>query len=54
MRSKELSPWRSVSSRFVHKMGRQHQVYDIQGVANLDYFDFYRKFTYTSTRVVST
>ena len=29
-------------------MGREHQVYDIQGVANLDYFDLYRKFTYTA------
>ena len=29
-------------------MGRQHQVYDIKGVANLDYFDLYRKFTYTA------
>ena len=45
---KRLSPWRSVSSRRIYKMGREHQVYDIQGVANLDYFDLYRKFTYTA------
>ena len=45
---KRLSPWRSVHSRYVYKMGRQHQVYDIQGVANLDYFDLYRKFTYSA------
>ena len=25
-----------------------HQLYDIQGVAHLDYFDLYRKFTYTA------
>ena len=30
------------------KMGRKHQVYDIQGVSALDYFDLYRKFTYTN------
>ena len=29
-------------------MGRRHQLYDIQGVAHLDYFDLYRKFTYTA------
>ena len=45
---KRMSPWRNVSSRYVYKMGRQHQVYDIQGVAHLDYFDLYRKFTYTA------
>ena len=28
-------------------MGRNHQVYDIQGIAALDYFDLYRKFTYS-------
>ena len=45
---KRLSPWRSVHSREVFQMGRKHQVYEIQGVAHLDYFDLYRKFTYTS------
>ena len=45
---KRLSPWKSVNGRNIFKMGRTHQVYDIQGVANLDYLDLYRKFTYTS------
>ena len=45
---KRLSPWGNVSSRSVYKMGRSHQVYDIQGVAHLDFFDLYRKFTYTN------
>ena len=45
---KRLSPWKNVSSRSVFKMGRSHQLYDIQGVAHLDYFDLYRKFTYTA------
>ena len=26
----------------------KHQVYDIQGVSHLDFYDLYRKFTYTS------
>ena len=45
---KRLSPWRGVFSRSVYKMGRAHQVYDIQGIAHLDFFDLYRKFTYTN------
>ena len=45
---KRLSPWGNVSSRDIFQMGRKHQVYDIQGVSHLDYFDLYRKFTYTS------
>ena len=45
---KRLSPWRSVHDREVFKMGRRHQVYDIQGIAALDYLDLYRKFTYTA------
>ena len=45
---KRLSPWRSVQSREMFQMGRKHQLYDIQGIAHLDYFDLYRKFTYTN------
>ena len=45
---KRLSPWGSVQSRDIYKMGRNHQTYNIQGVAALDYFDLYRKFTYTA------
>ena len=43
-----LSPWGNVSDREVYQMGRRHQVYDIQGISHLDYFDLYRKFTYTN------
>ena len=45
---KRLSPWGSVSSRDMYSQGRNHQLYDIQGVAHLDYYDLYRKFTYTN------
>ena len=45
---KRLSPWKSVTSRNVYTMGRSHQIVEIQGVAHLDYFDLYRKFTYTN------
>ena len=45
---KRLSPWGGVQDREVYQMGRRHQTYNIQGVAALDYFDLYRKFTYTA------
>ena len=45
---KRLSPWQNVFSKNVFSMGRDHQIYEIQGVAALDYFDLYRKFTYTN------
>ena len=45
---RRLSPWKNISARSVFKMGRSHQLYDIQGIAHLDYFDLYRKFTYTA------
>ena len=45
---KRLSPWGGVYDREVYKMGRRHQVYNIQGIAALDYFDLYRKFTYSA------
>jgi len=45
---KRLSPWKNVFSREVYQMGRTHQVYTLDGIAALDYFDLYRKFTYTN------
>ena len=44
----KLSPWGKVHEREVYQMGRKHQVYNIYGVAALDFFDLYRKFTYTN------
>jgi len=45
---KRLSPWGGVQEREVYKMGRNHQTYNIQGVAALDYLDLYKKFTYSA------
>ena len=45
---KALSPWGRVHDREVYQMGRRHQIYTIYGIAALDYFDLYRKFTYTN------
>jgi DNA polymerase elongation subunit (family B) len=45
--AKKLSPWNRLSSREAFIMNRDHQVYDIEGVAILDYIELYRKFTYS-------
>ena len=45
---KRLSPWKSVFSKKIFSRGRDHQIYEIQGVAALDYLDLYRKFTYVN------
>jgi len=45
---KRLSPWRNVFARDVYNMGRTHQTYTLDGISALDYFDLYRKFTYTN------
>jgi DNA polymerase elongation subunit (family B) len=45
---KRLSPWGGVFEKKVYQHGRNHQTYSIQGISALDYYDLYRKFTYTS------
>ena len=45
--AKKLSPWNRLSLREAMIMNREHQVYDIDGVATLDYIELYRKFTYS-------
>ena len=46
---KRFSPWGVVSPRTVRgKMGRRDvDTYDLMGIAQLDYYDLYQKFTYT-------
>ena len=44
--AKRLSPWNDIKSRIVEVNGKQNEVYDIVGLAILDYYDLYRKFTY--------
>ena len=45
---KRLSPWKNVFNKSVFSMGRDHQIYEIQGIAALDYYDLFRKFTYNT------
>lgn len=45
--AKKLSPWNSLRKRIVTIVGREHTVYDPEGVTILDYMQLYRKFTFT-------
>lgn len=45
--SKSLSPWRKISHRIAHVMGRDQKLLDIVGVPTLDYLELYRKFSLT-------
>lgn len=42
-----FSPFNMTRKRVVKMMGKEHTLYDIKGVAQLDYLDLYKKFTYT-------
>ena len=45
--AKKLSPWNKLSLREAMIMNREHQVYEMFGIAILDYIELYRKFTYS-------
>jgi DNA polymerase elongation subunit (family B) len=45
---KSLSSWNLVYERDVYIKGQKKIYYDILGVATLDYYDLYQKFTYTN------
>jgi DNA polymerase elongation subunit (family B) len=45
--AKKLSPWNRLSEREAFVMNREHQVFDLDGIATLDYIELYRKFTYS-------
>lgn len=45
---KKLSPWGVVNPKEFTRMSRTELIYDILGVAILDYLDLYKKFTYSA------
>jgi DNA polymerase elongation subunit (family B) len=45
---RSMSPWNSVRERKLFVKGQEKIYYDIIGVATLDYYDLYQKFTYTN------
>lgn len=45
--AKRLSPWKQLQEKNVEIYGKIHRLYVPLGVSVLDYYDLYRKFTYT-------
>lgn len=45
--AKSISPWNHIEEKQVSMMKGTVQVYDIQGIAQLDYLDLFKKFGYT-------
>lgn len=45
--TKRLSPWGVITSKTVKNFSRENVIYNILGVANMDYLELYKKFTYT-------
>ena len=45
--ARKLSPWNRLSKRETYIMNREHTIYDLDGIATLDYLELYRKFTYS-------
>lgn len=46
--AKRLSPWETIKTRVVQVKQNDYTVYDLVGIAALDYFDLYRKFTFVT------
>lgn len=44
--ARKISPWHVVKSNSIEIAGKQHQVYDIYGIQQLDYLDLFKKFAY--------
>jgi len=43
-KAKKLSPWNYIRKVMTQVMKKDHDTYDIYGIASLDYFELYRKF----------
>ena len=46
--AKRLSPLKKVQEKIINRKGKDHNVFDLLGVATLDYYELYIKFTYTN------
>ena len=44
----KMSPWRMIKERVIEKFGREHYIYKLYGVSQLDYIDLYKKYTYVN------
>ena len=46
--AKRLSPWKFFRERTVTKFNRENVVYELSGIATLDYYELYQTFTYVN------
>jgi DNA polymerase elongation subunit (family B) len=46
--AKRLSFWNIVNQKVVNRRNKDHNVYDLAGIATLDYYELYLTFTYTN------
>ena len=46
--AKRLSPWKITKEKVVHRRGTEQKVFDLYGIAVMDYYDLYQTFTYTN------
>jgi DNA polymerase elongation subunit (family B) len=46
--AKRLSPWKITKEKVVHRRGTEQKVFDLYGIAVMDYYDLYQAFTYTN------
>ena len=46
--ARRLSPLKRIQEKIVNRKGKDHTVFDLLGVATLDYYELYIKFTYTN------
>jgi len=46
--ARRMSPWKELRDRKVEKFNRENQVYELMGIATLDYFELYKTFTYVN------
>jgi len=46
--AKRLSPFKKIQEKIINRKGKDHTVFDLLGVATLDYYELYIKFTYTN------
>lgn len=45
---RRLSPWNNIKTKNISMKGKQYEVFDIVGIASIDYLDLYRKFTFVN------
>lgn len=45
---RNLSPWRMINEGTVHYMGKENQNFTLVGISTLDYYQLYRKFSFSN------